>query len=159
MKRKNLFLFIIVIAIAFSGCKWFQKDEKSQEEIEAARQARIDSIAKAKADSLRKVEQELQKKQAALEKEAAEEQKKQEQARINAQKPYHVIIGSFKNASYADRYAKKMENEGFKTTIIQSDNGFNMVSVGSHQSLNRAARQLTDIREGGNYQVWVYKRN
>lgn len=149
-KMKNTVGFIIILTLLLGGCNLFNK--KSKEEQARLEQARIDSLAKAKADSLKRVEEAMRKKQARLD---SIRQVRRAQAE-KEKKRYHIIAGSFKTPSYAEKYAEKMKAEGYDTEIIQGNNNYNMVSIGAYQTMPQAARRLTSIREKGTYEVWIY---
>lgn len=74
------------------------------------------------------------------------------------QSGYEVIIGSFKVANYATSFAKEVEGMGYKTNILQSENGFNLVSIGHFESYAAAAAEIKKINEGNQtpMELWVY---
>jgi cell division protein FtsN len=156
MKRTIEIIIFVLLVSALGGCNLFNKKSKEQEAARvAAERARIDSIARAKADSLKRVEARIRQKQARLD----SIKRAKEEARLKAQSRFHVIVGSFKTPSYADSYAKKMANEGFSPKIIKAPNGFNLVSVGGYETYASALDKVRDFRENGRYEVWVYDKN
>lgn len=74
------------------------------------------------------------------------------------QSGYDVIIGSFKVANYATAFAKEVEGMGYKTNILQSENGFNLVSIGHFESNGAAVAEIKKINEGNPtpMELWVY---
>ena len=109
-----------------------EKENYVLDSIEAAK-------AKAEADSL------------------AELQRKKEEASRNK---YHVISGSFRTPSFADRYKERMLSEGYQDTrIVQASNGFNLVSISQYPSYGSALNEARNLNNDGAFEVWVYVAN
>ena len=107
-------------------------------------------------------------------KEAMEQQRLQEEARLRfiedslaqvaaEQKStkiegYHVIIGAFKDYSNADALGKFVEGFGYHPIKIMLKNGYMMVSVGGYATVEEAVAQIRKIEslEVCPYDVWVY---
>ncbi|HUW07732.1 MAG TPA: SPOR domain-containing protein [Williamwhitmania sp.] len=149
---------IILVASLFAGlgsCNYMKKkgwikDKNS----EMAAAARVDSI---RADSLKRVEaQRMEAEKAA--KEAADSADAAEKAKLQG---FHVIIGSFKVGQYATSFAKEVETMGYKTTIVTSPNGFNLVSIGKYNNYSAAFKEIRRINEGSEtpMEMWVYSAN
>ena len=86
----------------------------------------------------------------------AEDQKKAVAGK--KQSGYDVIIGSFKVANYATAFAKDVEGMGYKVNILESENGFNLVSIGHFETYGAAAAEIKKINEGNQtpMELWVY---
>ncbi len=165
--KRVIFFLIISIPFMFTQCDFINTKilgKESPEDTMAAYQARLDSIRRA--DSIKKIEQREADSLARLDsiKEAKEQAKADSIDRIKkarAQNKYHIISGSFRNDSYAQRYKKRMEdNHNYDNTrILQARNGFNLVSIKSYPDYRQALNELRNIRSQDNFPVWVYKSN
>lgn len=108
-------------------------------EAQAKKQRQLDSIKKAKVDSLALI--------AAME------------AEKNALKDrFYVVLGSFKVQDNADRMHKFLEKNNYTPRTIKFKNGFELVSAASTNNLQEALRILDELLE---YEycpddVWVY---
>jgi len=116
-------------------------------------------LAQAKADSTRIDSL----KRVAMEQESAKNQQLEESEKERAiaskvKSGYDVIIGSFKVANYATAFAKDVEGMGYKANILQSENGFNLVSIGHFETYGAAAQEIRKINEGSQtpMELWVY---
>jgi hypothetical protein len=70
---------------------------------------------------------------------------------------YYIITGCFMIPDYAESYAQKMQNMGYKAEIIVRDDGFNMVSVRSFNDLSASKSELRIVRADIS-NAWIYKR-
>lgn len=145
---KKLLIPILILALVVPGCKYFKSNKKKDVDTTAAWQAKQDSIQNAEAiaaaraqavqDSLRRVQELL------------------------AMNKFHVIIGSFKVPTNADNWQAEVANMGFTNTkIVESPNGFRMVSVASFDTYSKAFREIGKINEGREtpLELWVYEAN
>lgn len=152
---------MILVASLFAGlgsCNYMKKKGwikgKTNEMIAAAR---ADSL---RADSLKRVEaKRIEAEKAA--KAAAEAAAAAAAEKAKALEGFHVIIGSFKVQQYATSFAKEVEGMGFKTTILTSANGFNLVSIGKYNNYSAAYKEIKHINEGSQtpMDMWVYSAN
>ena len=148
MKLVRLFSMFLIAATMLTSCDFFcslvgkptSKDlERMRIEAQAKKQRQLDSIKKAKADSLALI--------AAME------------AEKNALKDrFYVVLGSFKVQDNADRMHKFLEKNNYTPRTIKFKNGFELVSAASTNNLQEALRILDELLE---YEycpddVWVY---
>jgi cell division protein FtsN len=146
---KKVIILITLSVIFIGGCNFIDRTFNKQKRLrEAAERARLDSIAKAQTDSIRLAEESEQARVDSL-----------KAAEANKQTKFHIIAGSFKMAENAQKYLKKMECEGYKPQIIQSNNGFNLVSIAAFDNFKGADKQVKKIRDEGKYRVWIYCSN
>lgn len=148
MKFVRLFSMFLIAATMLTGCDFFRslvgkptsKDlERMRIEAQAKKQRQLDSIKKAKADSLALI--------------AAQEAEK------NALKDrFYVILGSFKVHSNAERMYAFLEKNNYTPRTIRFKNGFDVVSVASTNNLQEALRILDELLayEYCPDDVWVY---
>jgi len=52
---------------------------------------------------------------------------------------YYLIVGSFKNLDYANKFSDKIEKSGMKTEIVLQKSGMHAVSIGAYKTRNEAA--------------------
>jgi hypothetical protein len=69
---------------------------------------------------------------------------------------YCVITGSFKEQQNATNYLKEMVNMGYKASIINSGNGFYLVSTFCGNSLNEALSALNIARSNIHPDSWIF---
>jgi cell division protein FtsN len=150
---KRIILPLLLLALIASGCKFFKG--KSGKDVDST------AILQAKQDSINRVE--AQKIEMAR---AAREQAIQDSLRrvqeYNAKFRYNIIVGSFKVPTNADSWQMQVEKMGFKNTkIVQSSNGFRMVSIGAYESYSKAFNQINKINEGlaEPIEMWIYEGN
>lgn len=145
---KRIILPILLISLLVSGCKFFsgKKDEKKVDTL-AAWQHKQDSISKVQAaiaakeaavqDSLRRVQEMLDKFH------------------------FNVIIGSFKVPTNADSWLQEVIKMGYTNAkIIDSPNGFKLVSIGAYETYGKAFAEIEKINEGkeeaDRTELWVF---
>jgi len=140
-----LSLLLLASSCGYMKKKGWIKDDKQEQ----LAKAKADSI---RTDSLKRVE--LAKVEA--QQVNAEDQKKAVASK--KQSGYDVIIGSFKVANYATAFAKDVEGMGYKVNILESENGFNLVSIGHFETYGAAAAEIKKINEGNQtpMELWVY---
>lgn len=140
-----LSLLLLASSCGYMKKKGWIKDDKQEQ----LAKAKADSI---RTDSLKRVE--LAKVEA--QQVNAEDQKKAVAGK--KQSGYDVIIGSFKVANYATAFAKDVEGMGYKVNILESENGFNLVSIGHFETYGAAAAEIKKINEGNQtpMELWVY---
>ena len=154
---KKTLLLVTVISLLLGSCNFinrtFNKKKRQREFLEQMRQ---DSIAKARMDSIQMAE-ELQRQ---LEQDRLDSLRLAEEAelakRINK---YHIIAGSFKIKSNANSFAKHMECEGYESRILDGKSGFTYVSIGAFDTFASAANMVKQIRDEGQYIVWIHHPN
>lgn len=70
--------------------------------------------------------------------------------------PYHIVVGSFKDATNADAYVQQLRARGFEAYTAKGDNRFLRVAVGNYATRAQADRALQGVRQSINSQAWVY---
>jgi len=68
----------------------------------------------------------------------------------------HIIVGAFKNSSYADDYSAAMKAQGHDGKIIAGPYSFNLVTSGSYSSVKAALQDLKTIRGSVIEDAWIY---
>jgi hypothetical protein len=146
---KNL-LGIALLALITSSCTLFQKPSMTQEQIDAM--VAENQALKAQAAGCQDLEDQLaltrmQVDEAMLKLAACEEA---------AMSKVHIIVGAFKNVTYADEYSAEMKQSGYEGKIIAGPYNFNLVTSGSYESIQSALNDLNAIRENVIYTAWLY---
>lgn len=70
---------------------------------------------------------------------------------------FYLIGGSFKVVSNAERFNQKLIDEGYNSTIIVRNNGFNCVSYNGFMTWEEALAAWRDLKNA-NQQVWILVR-
>ncbi|MEW5845373.1 MAG: hypothetical protein AB1777_03800 [Bacteroidota bacterium] len=147
---KRVILFIVLAAFVGTGCKYFKKDKKVDPI--ALQKAKEDSIAKAKA---------FEEEQKRIAEEQARQEEMRKQQEYESTYRFHVIIGSFKVPSNATAWEEDVHKMGFtKTKILDSPNGFKLVSIGQFDTYSKAFNEIERInseRPDEPLEMWVYE--
>lgn len=141
---------LLLISMVVSSCSLFQKPSMSQEQIDAMvaeNQALKNQISDCKEleDQLALARMQLD--EAMLKLAACEE---------SAKSSVHLIVGAFKNSSYAEEYSARIKEQGYDGTIMQGPYSFSLVSAGSYESLQAALNDLEQVRQNVVETAWVY---
>ncbi|NVO12190.1 MAG: SPOR domain-containing protein [Bacteroidales bacterium] len=144
---KRIIIPILLISLLVSGCKYFGGKKGSK---------KADTLVawQAKQDSINKVQVAI----AAKEKAANDSLQRIQNAL--AKLKFNVIIGSFKVPTNADSWQQEVNKMGYNNTkIIDSNNGFKLVSIGAFETYSKAFAQIGKINEGKEQPVelWVYE--
>ena len=151
---KKLLLIVLSFTLLLGSCNFFDNAfNKKKKQRELAEKARLESIARAKADSIQLAEElQMQLEQARLD----SLRKAEEAALARANRKYHVIAGSFKVPENADKYAKTMSCKGYDSQILEGKNGFKYVSIGAYNTFASAANMVKQVRDQGEFIVWIH---
>ena len=68
----------------------------------------------------------------------------------------HIIVGAFKNSSYANEYSAEMKTQGYAGRIIAGPYNFNLVSSGSYESIKASLQDLNGVRDNVIETAWIY---
>ena len=146
---KNL-VGIIVLSLLVSSCSLFQKPSMTQEQIDAM--VAENQALKSQSSGCQELEDQLalsrlQIDEAMLKLAACEE---------SAQSKVHIIVGAFKNSSYADEYSTEMKGAGYDGNIMAGPYNFSLVTASSHESIQSALNVLGSIRNNVIETAWIY---
>ena len=143
---KKVIIPILLIAILVGGCKYHRAKNAKNADTTAAWQA--------KQDSLKRIQD------AIAAKEKATQDSLQRVQEMMAKFRFHVIIGSFKVPTNADGWQQEVSKMGFTNPkIVESNNGFRMVSVGAFESYSKAFTEINRIHESrqDSIDLWIYE--
>jgi hypothetical protein len=68
----------------------------------------------------------------------------------------HIIVGAFKNSSYANEYSADMKNQGYDGRILAGPYNFNLVTSSSHETVKSALNALFKVRDAVIETAWLY---
>jgi cell division protein FtsN len=69
---------------------------------------------------------------------------------------YYMIVGSFLNQNFAEKYAEKIQQMGYHTQIIQSANSYYRVSAESYSSYRSGINQIAEFRSKIASKAWLH---
>ncbi len=152
---RKLLIPILLVAFTFSGCSLFNgsKKDKAADTL-AVWEAKQDSIKKVQMLKAKKIEE------ARRARENAIQDSLNRIKEMEARNRFHVIIGSFKVPGNADEYQKQVSSTGFQNPkIVESPNGYKMVSVGAFETYSKATNEILRINRSKEepIELWVYE--
>lgn len=153
---RKVLILTLLLAFTFSGCQFFREKfgKDNAADTLAVWQAKQDSIKKVEMLKAKKIEE------ARRAKEKAIQDSLMKVREMEARNRFHVIIGSFKVPSNADEYQKQVATYGFQDPkIVESPNGFKMVSVGAFETYSKATNEILKINRSKEepIELWVYE--
>ena len=146
---KNL-LGIILLGLIVSSCSLFQKSSMNQDEIDAM--LAENQALKTQVEASRDLEDRL----ALAQSQADEAMLKLSACEDASTSKVHIIVGAFKNSSYADEYSADMKNQGYDGRIIAGPYSFNLVTSGSYESIKASLQDLNSVRDNVIETAWIY---
>jgi cell division septation protein DedD len=154
--KKTIVYILAVSIVAFSSCKkvnqWLGKSAMSEEEIDAL-VAQNDELQKQVKEDAAAYERELEALRAEYELKLAEYENTNKKAPDSG---FFVIVGSFKNAAYAENYATKIKTMGYEGNIVEGPSEFKLVTSSTHAGLKEALPALKNARSVIASEAWVY---
>jgi hypothetical protein len=146
---KNL-VGIIVLAMLMSSCSLFKKPSMTQDQIDAM--VAENTALKSQANDSKDLEDQLAMTRMQLD----EAMLKLAACEDAAKSRVHIVVGAFKNASYAEEYSKLIQGKGYDGRIIAGPYQFSLVTANSHESIQAALNALGSIRENVIQTAWIY---
>jgi len=146
---KNLVGFIL-LALLVSSCSLFQKPSMTQEQIDAM--VAENSALKSKATNSKDLEDQL----ALARMQLDEAMLKLATCEEAAKSRVHIVVGAFKNNSFADEYSASMKSQGYDGKILAGPYNFSLVTANSFESIQAALNELGAIRDGVIETAWIY---
>ncbi len=145
---KNL-IGIILLGFIVSSCSLFQKPSMTQEQIDEM-VAENDAL-KTQVESSKDLADQL-----ALARLQADEAMLKLADCEGGNSKVHIIVGAFKNSSYANEYSAEMKEQGYAGRIIAGPYNFNLVTSGSYESIKASLQDLTSVRDDVIETAWIY---
>ena len=145
---KNL-IGIILLGLIVSSCSLFQKPSMTQEEIDVM--VAENKALKTQVKSSKDLADQL-----ALARLQADEAMLKLADCEGGNSKVHIIVGAFKNSSYANEYSAEMKEQGYSGRIIPGPYNFNLVASGSYESIKASLQDLTSVRDNVIETAWIY---
>ena len=145
---KNL-LGIILLGLMVSSCNLFQKPSMTQEEIDIM--VAENKALKTKVASNKDLEDQL-----SMARMQADDAMLKLANCEGASSKVHIIVGAFKNSSYANDYSAEMKGRGYDGKILAGPYSFNLVTSGSYGSIRASLQDLNSIRDNVIETAWIY---
>jgi hypothetical protein len=145
---KNL-IGIIILGLIVSSCSLFQKPTMTQEQIDIM-VAENDAL-KTQVESNKDLADQL-----ALARMQADETMLKLADCEGGDSKVHIIVGAFKNSSYANEYSAEMKEQGYAGRIIAGPYNFNLVTSGSYESIKASLQDLNGVRDNVIETAWIY---
>ena len=146
---KNL-LGIVLLGLIVSSCSLFQKSSMTQDEIDAM--IAENEALKTTVEASRDLEDRL----ALAQSQADEAMLKLSACEDASTSKVHIIVGAFKNSSFADEYSADMKTQGYDGRIIAGPYNFNLVTSSSHETVKSALNALFKVRDAVIETAWLY---
>jgi cell division protein FtsN len=163
MKRNLIILLALVTFV--SSCDFIRSlagrpTSAQVEQIRLERMAAQEARHQATLDSMARVQQHMADSLAALEKHLLDSLSQTKGTVLNPSKlgglyttklesKYYIVVGAFRNRSYAERKLKECNNAGFTATIVSFRNGLLAVAVCPSNSLAETLKTLKELRGKG----------
>lgn len=145
---KNL-IGIILLGLMVSSCSLFNKPSMTQEQIDEM--VAENEALKVQANKSKDLTDQL-----ALARMQADEAMLKLANCEGDNSKVHIIVGAFKNSSYADEYSAEMITAGYDGKIIAGPYSFNLVTTGSFSSVKAALNDLNTVRDNVIETAWIY---
>ena len=146
---KNL-IGIILLGLIVSSCSLFQKPSMTQEQIDEM--VAENEALKTQVNSSKDLADQL----AMARMQADEAMLKLADCEGPGNSKVHIIVGAFKNSSYANDYSADMKGKGYDGRIIAGPYSFNLVTSGSYESIKAALQDLNSVRGDVIETAWLY---
>ncbi len=145
---KNL-IGIILLGMIVSSCSLFQKPSMTQEQIDEM-VAENDAL-KTQVQSNKDLADQL-----ALARMQADEAMLKLADCEGGNSKVHIIVGAFKNSTFANEYSAEMKEQGYAGKIIAGPYNFNLVTSGSYESIKASLQDLNSVRGDVIETAWIY---
>ena len=162
---KKTLIFALAAVLLVTGCDFVRtvagRPTSAQlDEIRKERMAAEEARHQARLDSMKRVQQQMADSLAALETYLLDSLSQAKGTILNPSKlgglfttkletKYCIVVGAFRNRSYAERKLKACNDAGYTATIISFRNGLNAVSVCPSDNLNQTLKTLKQLRGNG----------
>ena len=145
---KNL-IGIILLGLIVSSCSLFQKPSMTQEQIDEM--VAENAALKTQVTSNKDLADQL-----ALARMQADEAMLKLADCEGGNSKVHIIVGAFKNSSFANDYSAEMKEQGYAGRIIAGPYNFNLVTSGSYESIKASLQDLYGVRDNVIETAWIY---
>lgn len=148
---KRILPLALIAIIILSSCKMFKKEHEALNSIDSLLDVKNEL---AKSDSIKSVELEKIRAELQITKDSLEAL--YESNYVYGCNTFFMIVGSFQNLNYAEKWAEKIAYQGYSTSVIPGENGFNLVSARGYNNLNRAVEDIDKFRSSVVDNAWIF---
>lgn len=141
---------IVLLGLIVSSCSLFQKPSMTQDEVDAL--LAENEALKTQVEASQTLEDQL----ALARKQADDAMLKLAECESSSTSKVHIIVGAFKNSSYANDYSAVIKGKGHDGRILAGPYNFNLVTSGSYESVRSALNALGNIRSTIIETAWIY---
>ena len=71
--------------------------------------------------------------------------------------PFHLIVGSFRNPEYAQKFSDDMKRSGYSSTVVVQQSGMHAVTLGSYSTRQDALRAMEQFKSK-HPSVWLLQQ-
>jgi cell division protein FtsN len=75
----------------------------------------------------------------------------------NSSGQFHLVVGSFRNLEYAEKYSNDMKRSGFASKVITRENGMHSVTLGTYNTRDEATQAMSQFRNQ-HPSAWILKQ-
>jgi len=157
--KKPILLLAAIGILLFTSCKdgvsFFGKAKQTEAKIlilekeNADLKAQLEAYDEQQMNDILNIRSDYEKKLAVL-------QKQIESGNAKEYSGYFVVVGSFKNKKYADKYAAKIKEMGYEGNIVNGPNNFYLVTSGTYTTLKTSLEPMRKAREILASEAWVF---
>lgn len=72
---------------------------------------------------------------------------------------YYMIVGSFQNELFAEKYARKLQEMGYQSQVISASNGYYRVSAKTYSSYREGVDDINNFRATVSASAWLHVKN
>ncbi len=152
MKRSSI-LLLIALALTTTSCNYFKEHRLFSRDVDSVLDMTLEEPATPVIDTAIAYEEPV------LEPEITEPVYEPQPAYGYGSGRYFMIVGSFQNRSFAERYAEKIQNMGYQTQIIEASNGYYRVSAKSYTNFQTGVNEIDEFRASVAPRAWLHVKN
>ena len=154
MKQMKAVIPAIVVLLLFfnSGCKFFKERPLFSKDVDSLVDLSDKKVTESKKESIEQIDEEVPE----TEPETVSQPERADISGYYEGGNYYMIVGSFQNEHFAERYAEKIQQMGYQTKIIASPHGYYRVSAKSYSTLNQGINDLERFRADVASRAWIH---
>ncbi len=150
--KARIIILAVLTALLMTGCKYFEKHKLFTNQVDTLLEYTDDEEEQIDSSEIVPPVEPMDME---TEEDIAEEPAKE--VTVSSAGPgYYMIVGSFLNNNYAERYAENLREKGYQARIIHAANGFNRVSAQSYDNLQAAVNDIPNFRSTLVPRAWVH---
>ena len=174
-KKTFIFSLLFVLAIGFTSCSddntaykkeietadaFFKKQQYDEAKTYYLKAAKLNTEETYPTNQVAKINTIISEIKVKLEKKVEEVKPIVTETKITVKNPYLVVIASYAIASNANAHQKRLNNKGYKTSIVKSSKGNYLLSLQAFSTLTKSYNYLESLDLSDDYDIdeaWVYE--